>query len=57
MCYRHVTGQVLLRSEGQSAFWQFVKEHLSATETRRFNSLQNVNTDVGRGKTFFKSEL
>ncbi|XP_028406576.1 sorting nexin-29-like [Dendronephthya gigantea] len=45
---RHVTGQVLLRNEGQSVFWQFVKEHLSATEIRRFNSLENVNTDTGR---------
>jgi hypothetical protein len=48
--FRHVTEQVLLRTEGQSTFWQFVKEHLSATETRRFNSLQNVNTDNGRGE-------
>ena len=50
--FRHVTGQVLLRTEGQSVFWQFVKEHLSATEIRRFNSLENVNTDFGRGRGF-----
>ena len=49
MHFRLVTDQVLLRTEGQSIFWQFVKEHLSATETRRFNSLENVNTDTGRG--------
>ena len=49
MTSRHVTGQVLLRNEGQSVFWQFVKEHLSATEIRRFNSLEDVNTEAGRG--------
>ncbi|CAB3994188.1 sorting nexin-29 isoform X3 [Paramuricea clavata] len=54
---RHVTGQVLLRTEGQSVFWQFVKEHLSATETRRFNSLQNVNTDAGRAHAWLRSTL
>lgn len=45
-----MTGQVLTRTEGQSTFWQFVKEHLSATEIRRFNSLENVNNDSGRGR-------
>ena len=54
---RHVTDQVLLRTEGQSIFWQFVKEHLSATETRRFNSLQNVNTDTGRAHAWLRSTL
>ncbi|XP_046863044.1 sorting nexin-29-like isoform X2 [Xenia sp. Carnegie-2017] len=38
-----------MRSEGQSVFWLFIKEHLSSSEIKTYNSLHNVMTDVGRG--------
>ncbi|XP_046854976.1 sorting nexin-29-like [Xenia sp. Carnegie-2017] len=49
--------QVLMRSEGQSVFWLFIKEHLSSSEIKTYNSLPNVMTDVGRAQAWLRSSL
>ncbi|XP_046847351.1 uncharacterized protein LOC124440971 isoform X2 [Xenia sp. Carnegie-2017] len=49
--------QVLMRSEGQSVFWLFIKEHLNSNEIKTYNSLHNVMTDVGRAQAWLRSSL
>ncbi|XP_046847260.1 sorting nexin-29-like [Xenia sp. Carnegie-2017] len=49
--------QVLMRSERQSVFWLFIKEHLSSSEIKTYNSLHNVMTDVGRAQAWLRSCL
>ncbi|XP_046863045.1 sorting nexin-29-like isoform X3 [Xenia sp. Carnegie-2017] len=46
-----------MRSEGQSVFWLFIKEHLSSSEIKTYNSLHNVMTDVGRAQAWLRSSL
>ncbi|KAL8575773.1 hypothetical protein ACOMHN_004960 [Nucella lapillus] len=43
--------------EIEPAFWQYVKEHLTKHEVQRFNSLKQINTDMGRGRAWLRACL
>lgn len=43
--------------ETEPAFWQYVKEHLTKHEIQRFNSLKQINTDMGRGRAWLRACL
>ncbi|XP_065846390.1 sorting nexin-29-like [Oscarella lobularis] len=38
-------------------FWQLLKEVLSKSEIDRFNSLNNISTDAGRGRAWLRAAL
>lgn len=40
-----------------AAFWQYVKEHLTKHEVQRFNTLKQINTDIGRGRAWLRACL
>jgi sorting nexin-29 len=37
------------KQDSQPSFWACVKEHLSKSELERFNTLEHITTDAGRG--------
>lgn len=41
----------------EPAFWQYVKEHLTKHEVQRFNTLKQINTDMGRGRAWLRACL
>ncbi|PVD37931.1 hypothetical protein C0Q70_00533 [Pomacea canaliculata] len=43
--------------ESDPAFWQYVKEHLTKHEVQRFNTLKQINTDIGRGRAWLRACL
>ena len=40
-----------------TAFWQYVKQHLSAHELQRYSRLRHVTTDAGRGRAWIRASL
>lgn len=40
-----------------TAFWPFLKQHLTKHERERFEVLKHIWTDLGRGRAFIRSSL
>jgi hypothetical protein len=51
------TIEVLSCSFYFAAFWQYVREHLTKHEVQRFNTLKQINTDMGRGRAWLRACL
>jgi len=54
---RGLASLTYLSKSEEVTFWNLVKQHLSNHEIERFSNLQNVKTDVGRGRAWLRCSL
>ncbi|XP_062507868.1 sorting nexin-29-like isoform X2 [Corticium candelabrum] len=45
------------KQDSQPVFWSYVKEYLSKSELERFNTLEHITTDAGRGRAWLRASL